>query len=199
MLHELLVGRHLFVVDNERETLRRLTDAVVAPPSQANARVTPALDEVVLRALSRDPDERFANAHELADALERVTTPGRATRRRVTEVVLPLVSGAPVALDDVHAAPAAALPMEPAWTGTTGTIHARRRAARVASAAPRRRARIGGGVRALAAMGLVAAALLAPLPREVAQPREAARRWLATAIENVVALADAPAPSSSPE
>ena len=90
VLHELLVGRHLFVVDSERETLRRLTELEVPPPSQSNPQVTPALDAIVLRALDRDPARRFSSATELAAALDRVESPWRASRADVAAFVVPL-------------------------------------------------------------------------------------------------------------
>jgi serine/threonine-protein kinase len=83
LLHELLANRHLFVVDSERETLRRLTEATIAPPSQSNASVTPELDEIVLRALARDPERRYPSASDLGHALARVE-PSASSPERVS-------------------------------------------------------------------------------------------------------------------
>ncbi|HUO61386.1 MAG TPA: hypothetical protein VMU24_12010, partial [Candidatus Acidoferrales bacterium] len=37
-----------------------------APPTQFNCAITPQLERVVLRALERDPDRRYASAEEFA-------------------------------------------------------------------------------------------------------------------------------------
>jgi serine/threonine-protein kinase len=44
-------------------------DGEVTPPSRVNSEVPPELDEVILKALSRDREERFAWASELGAAL----------------------------------------------------------------------------------------------------------------------------------
>ena len=187
VLHELLVGRHLFAVDSERETLRRLTEATVPPPSQSNPQVSPALDAVVLRALDRDPARRFASAAELAEALDRIESPWRASRSDVAAFVVPLCarvrrSEGPATTPIAPSVPAtaarmAALPMAPVWHESTGTINERPRRwgpvgtaaaahalaarAEAAPAAGRRRARR----HLLLAFAVVIAAMLAPVPR----------------------------------
>jgi len=73
VFHECLTGMRLFHgEDHEAEIMAALeTDA--APPSEQNASVTPDLDAVVLKALQRNRDERFASALEMARAIERCT------------------------------------------------------------------------------------------------------------------------------
>ena len=165
MLHELLVGRHLFVVDNERETLRRVSEARVAPPSRSNADVTAALDAIVLRALERDPARRFADANELADALERLPVPERALRDEVAAFVAPICGGAAVRSDGP------ALPTRPAWHEPTGMIDLRPRPRAVAvelearKRRPRRWRVRRGFVRALAAAVALAAMMTLPVPK----------------------------------
>jgi eukaryotic-like serine/threonine-protein kinase len=179
VLHELLVGRHLFAVQSERETLRRLTEEPIAPPSASNARVPAALDAIVLRALSRDPRARFANATELADALERLPTPARATRREVAAFVLSLFADAPRSDESVTCPIAPAVPavlaaqllMHPVVRQSTATISGRRRRPiEDATAPPRRRRapRLRGAIFDLAmfaAAALLAAAVVAPVAR----------------------------------
>src|SRR5512138_164698 len=69
VLHELLTGERLFTGPNELAVMERVRAADVRPPSARNAAVTAALDAVVLRALARDPEQRFGWASELRDAL----------------------------------------------------------------------------------------------------------------------------------
>lgn len=66
---ETLTGRRLFSGGTEAETLAMVLRDPIAPPSAFRADVTPAIDEVCLRALERDPARRFPNAAEFATAL----------------------------------------------------------------------------------------------------------------------------------
>jgi tRNA A-37 threonylcarbamoyl transferase component Bud32 len=70
VMHELLTGRQLFAGQNDLETLNQVKEKPIPPPSALNPGVKPALDGVVLRALSRDPDKRYASAGEMGDELE---------------------------------------------------------------------------------------------------------------------------------
>jgi eukaryotic-like serine/threonine-protein kinase len=70
--HELLTGKKLFQVANDMETLQRVQSMPIEPPSASNPNVPPALDEVIMMALQRDPDERFQTAVEMRDTLAAV-------------------------------------------------------------------------------------------------------------------------------
>jgi len=72
VLHELLSGRRLFVGENDLETLRLVSEMPVPRPSARNPEVKPALDEVILRALARDPAKRYQSADEMSQDLERL-------------------------------------------------------------------------------------------------------------------------------
>jgi len=69
VLHEMLTGAKVFSGGSDLEVLDRIRSAEVAPPSRGNPEVPPPLDRVVLRALGRDPGDRFESAASLADAL----------------------------------------------------------------------------------------------------------------------------------
>ena len=69
VLHELLTAARLFAGASELAVLEKVRRAEVRPPSEVNPAVPRGLDAVVLRALARDPAERFAWASELRDAL----------------------------------------------------------------------------------------------------------------------------------
>jgi serine/threonine protein kinase len=66
--HELLTGRRLFQVENDMETLKRVQRMPIEPPSKWNRKVPPALDEVVMTSLARDPDERWQRASAMRNA-----------------------------------------------------------------------------------------------------------------------------------
>ena len=67
--HELLTARPLFARKTEYETLLEVQRGDIAPPSAHNAACPPELDAIVMRALARDPDERYADASAFRDAL----------------------------------------------------------------------------------------------------------------------------------
>jgi serine/threonine-protein kinase len=70
ILYELLTGKVPFEADSAVTiALKQVNEAPVAP-SQINPAVTPELESVVLRALMKDPRERFADADEFIAALE---------------------------------------------------------------------------------------------------------------------------------
>jgi eukaryotic-like serine/threonine-protein kinase len=72
VLHELLCGRRLFVGENDLETLKLVSEMPVPRPSSRNPEVKPAFDEVILRALARDPAKRYQSADEMSQDLERL-------------------------------------------------------------------------------------------------------------------------------
>jgi len=69
VVHELLTGRRLFLGDSDFATLEMVRKAEVPPASATNPEVPPELDAILFRALTRDPDERYAWASDMADEL----------------------------------------------------------------------------------------------------------------------------------
>jgi len=72
VLHELLTGERLFRGDSDISVLEKVRSADVTPPSRLNQEVPQNLDAVVLRALAKDPDDRYANASDMLRDLESV-------------------------------------------------------------------------------------------------------------------------------
>jgi serine/threonine-protein kinase len=85
ILWELLATRRLFMAETEHERMQKILDGNYPPPSRYRPELSPALDAVAMRALSLDPDARFASCHEFAVALEQAA-PG-ASARRIAEWV----------------------------------------------------------------------------------------------------------------
>ena len=75
VLWESLTGERLFVGEDATEVLTRILKQEVAPPSAFNPSIQPAVDALVLRALRKDPDERFQTAREFAIAIEETMAP----------------------------------------------------------------------------------------------------------------------------
>lgn len=69
LLYEMLTGERLFISENDYTTLDRVRKAVVPPPTKYNKKISPELEEIVLRALAREPEDRYQWASELADDL----------------------------------------------------------------------------------------------------------------------------------
>lgn len=58
---ELLCNRRLFRAKNDLAVLKKIQNCEVAPPSSINPNVPPELDAIVLKALSKNRDDRFEN------------------------------------------------------------------------------------------------------------------------------------------
>ncbi|MFL5307604.1 MAG: serine/threonine protein kinase [Polyangia bacterium] len=72
VLWELLAGRKLFRGKTEVETLQNVVEMPVPALSSLRADVPAELEQIVTRALARDPAQRYATAYELAEELEAV-------------------------------------------------------------------------------------------------------------------------------
>jgi eukaryotic-like serine/threonine-protein kinase len=89
VLYELLTGQVPF--DGEAPVsiaLKQVSEPPV-PPAQLEPSIPPALEAVVMRALEKDPDRRFADADEFIGALE------AARRQPVAQVVMEPTPGEP--------------------------------------------------------------------------------------------------------
>lgn len=89
VLWELLAGRRLFAAEGDAQTLHRVLTEPVPVVSTVAPDLGTALDDVVARALERQPDARFARAADLMNALEAAIAGSRfvATHRDVARFV----------------------------------------------------------------------------------------------------------------
>jgi tRNA A-37 threonylcarbamoyl transferase component Bud32 len=69
ILYELLCGEPPFVAEGEAATALARLQRDPVPPRRVRPDIAPAMEAVVLRALARDPNERFADAPSLRDAV----------------------------------------------------------------------------------------------------------------------------------
>ncbi|MBO6937482.1 MAG: serine/threonine protein kinase [Deltaproteobacteria bacterium] len=85
---ELITGRRLFAAETDAETLMRISSHDVPAPSTVESSVPPALEAIVLRALSADPAERPATARDFAVELREIAGSSRAhdLAARMTEL-----------------------------------------------------------------------------------------------------------------
>lgn len=71
VLWELLTLRRLFLRDTDVNTMYAVLSGEIRPPSDYRSDVPAELDEIVLKALRRSPDERWQSAREMGKALRR--------------------------------------------------------------------------------------------------------------------------------
>jgi serine/threonine-protein kinase len=70
VLWEALTGRRLFDGDDPGAVLVKLLETTIPTPREVEPTVSEQLDQLTMKALSRDPAQRFASAREFAIALE---------------------------------------------------------------------------------------------------------------------------------
>jgi serine/threonine-protein kinase len=75
VLWEMLANQRLFDGESEGHIYSRILNERARPPSSVVPSIPRDLDAIVLRALQRSPDRRFATARDLALALEACVTP----------------------------------------------------------------------------------------------------------------------------
>ena len=69
VMYELLTGRKAFDGDSLETIRQAVEESAPPPPHELDAQVPPALSAIALRALARDPVDRFASAAEMSRAL----------------------------------------------------------------------------------------------------------------------------------
>lgn len=117
LLYELLVSRPPFIGDSPVSVAYQHVREIPVPPSTLDPEITPAMDAIVMKALAKDPNERYLNAKAMRDDI---------TRALENE---PVAAAAPATA--VLSADAAATTLTPRTEAETTT--ARRAAAYVAS------------------------------------------------------------------
>ena len=106
VLYEMLTGHVPFTGDTPVEIAMKHLSQVPEPPSALRPEVPHDLDAVVMRALAKDPDQRYASAEEMDADLARVAR-GVAVSRETEEAMTQVLSGAGIATaHDDGAAPA---------------------------------------------------------------------------------------------
>ena len=69
IVHELLTGRRLFKRQSTYETYRAIVEGQAPPPSAVNHELDPALDEVVMKALTYEREQRYPDAEAFGEAM----------------------------------------------------------------------------------------------------------------------------------
>ena len=94
LLWELIANRRLFMGKTDMETVELIRKAEIPAVSLFNKEVTPELEKILEKALSRDPKTRWHSARDLADALARYLFSNslKATSHDVAEMLTALFS-----------------------------------------------------------------------------------------------------------
>ncbi|TNE48677.1 MAG: PEGA domain-containing protein [Deltaproteobacteria bacterium] len=71
VFYELLTAQRLFVGESDFHTLEMIRNMKLEPPSSKNPAIPPALDEITMKALSRDLNQRYTWASEMHEDLQR--------------------------------------------------------------------------------------------------------------------------------
>ena len=92
-LFEMATGQVPFSAEGDYEMLRMQIETPAPEPGSIHPGVHPALEQVVLTTLEKDPDARFQTAHELLEALQQAvepaaSAPGRASRPGAAQTVV---------------------------------------------------------------------------------------------------------------
>jgi serine/threonine protein kinase len=109
LAYEMLTGLAPFIGENPVAVALQHVEAAPLPPTQANPRLPLAMNAVLLKALAKDPRQRFGTAMQLADAVAAATqpAPSKATAPLNPTVAMPAVRPGMSAADRAaEAAPA---------------------------------------------------------------------------------------------
>jgi eukaryotic-like serine/threonine-protein kinase len=96
VLYELLTGKLPFTGETPLEIAMKHLSEIPKPPSALRPEVSPDLDMVVLRALAKDPADRFESAEEMDRELARVAS-GAAVTSETADAATAVLAGAGLA------------------------------------------------------------------------------------------------------
>ena len=121
VLYEMLTGKVPFTGDTPVEIAMKHLSQVPEPPSTLRPEVPHDLDAVVMRAIAKDPDQRYGSAEEMDADLARVAR-GVAVSRETEDAMTQVLAGAGVAASQTMVTkprPVATPPIPPAYRPPT--------------------------------------------------------------------------------
>lgn len=107
VLYEMLTGRLPFESDTALGVALQHVQEPPPPPRQFNPQLSPGLESIVLKALAKDPAQRYASATDMSQALQAYRRLGE----QATAAFVALASRGPVTAAPAVAGPAIALPI----------------------------------------------------------------------------------------
>ncbi|MES1171767.1 MAG: serine/threonine-protein kinase [Bacteroidota bacterium] len=97
VLWEMLTGRRLFGGKTDEDRMKNLLETPIVAPSTLRPEVPAALDQIVMKALERDPDQRYLTGQAMADDLEAVVADNKFHSRMLPALLTELFGSAPSA------------------------------------------------------------------------------------------------------
>jgi serine/threonine protein kinase/Tol biopolymer transport system component len=88
VLYEMLSGQRPFAGESQVEVMNAILKE--DPPELANAKISPALDRIVLRCLEKKPERRFQTASDLGFALESISGVSGASKPEAASAPAPI-------------------------------------------------------------------------------------------------------------
>ncbi len=107
MFYEMVTDRKAFEGVDVESVRQRILDSTPTPPVKLNAKLHPLLSDLIMKALSKDPAERFQNGRELLDSLEKCKESKPQAANKLAPKPLAAVVKPPAAAKAVSPAPAA--------------------------------------------------------------------------------------------
>jgi predicted Ser/Thr protein kinase len=141
VLHQLVTGRLPFDADTPLGVALKHINAPLPPPTSVNPNLPPGIEAVIMRALAKDPDDRYQTAEEFATELKQAAS-GEHIEPPPKELAVPEEAGGISPQDQAKYWEMATLPSAPAI--------------RPARPTNRRRIAVLGAVLALVLIGAVA-------------------------------------------
>jgi serine/threonine protein kinase len=77
ILYEMVVGRKAFDAADSVALVSQIENETPASPSSVNSKIQPGVSALIMKALAKDPAERYQNARELVDDLEKCKESGK--------------------------------------------------------------------------------------------------------------------------
>jgi len=113
VLYEMLTGKVPFTGDAAVEIAMKHLDTIPEPPSSLRPEISHELDAVVMRALAKDPDDRYSSAEEMDADLARVARGASVSHRTEEAMTRALAAGSTSAMTAVVPRSAVTAPPAP--------------------------------------------------------------------------------------
>ena len=113
ILYEMVVGRLAFDAADPVTLVSRIENETPASPSSVNPKIQPAVSALIMKALAKDPAERYQSAHDLLEDLEKCKETKKAapeTRKPGAAAAVTVNPAARAAAASKFVAPAASVP-----------------------------------------------------------------------------------------
>jgi len=126
MFYEMVTDRKAFEGVDVESVRQRILDSTPTPPVKLNAKLHPLLSDLIMKALSKDPAERYQNGRELLDSLEKCKESKPQAANKLVPKPMAAVVKPPAAAKAVSPAPGAPVravtPTAPAATRVTPPV-----------------------------------------------------------------------------